>query len=100
MVTEEFTIAVEQEEQWCPEINMQRLWRSVLRQAIIDARRKIKNKTDVTESSHARDWLTNYSFDFNLVCDLANIDMISALKQFRKYFNNLDELNDNHLGQN
>jgi len=78
-------------ERGCSEISCLKLWRSVLGQAFFDAcRARAVERSDFSAENNAeipiaREWLERNDTDFDLVCDLADVNS-SAMRARAKLF--------------
>lgn len=62
----------------------QRLWRAVLAQLIVDATSTNNKKEFKDNREAARQYLTNYSIDLEIVCILAEIPVTDVITRIKK----------------
>ena len=62
----------------------QRMFLNVITQAVHDASYKGEERYDVYHRDQAISWLTSNSYDFRLVCKLADLDPDYAFMKFQK----------------
>jgi|TARA_A100001011_G_scaffold304938_1_gene319393 hypothetical protein len=74
------------DEKWEEQENIVRMWRAVLDQVLQDLVYEGKGKEDKKAHSSAWEWLneTNEDSNFNLICDLADLDEKTTRKEIYK----------------
>jgi len=79
-----FFTAKSLDERWGEDGSHVRLWRAVLDQLLQDLIYEGNGKEDKKAHAQAQEWFENELEDFDLVCDLADLDSIRTKKELHE----------------